>query len=73
MSEYSGLSFVELAHLPLSMFLLIRRDSWISSMMNGENGREFLKTLWRIQQTEPDMEAVERFRQRGGAVNGRAD
>ena len=54
--------------LPYPLFLLYRKDSWISNMRKSEDGREFLKTLWRLQQTEADVGAIHRFQQRGGSA-----
>ncbi len=64
MVRYSKLNFLELYNLPLSVFLLIRRDSWIGLMKETENGRELLATIWRLSQTEPDLEAIRKFKNR---------
>lgn len=64
-SDYSGLTFNEVLNLPLSLFLLYRRDAWIFNNMQSEKGKEFLKALWRLRQTEPDYEAIHRFQERG--------
>lgn len=59
--EYTGLSFREIIKLPLGELLLYRRDAWISKMKRTSYGRELLKNLWRLQQTESDDKAVEEF------------
>lgn len=58
------MNFEEILNLPYSYYLLLNKESWIDSWMQTENGREFLKNLWRLQQQEPDMEAVHRFQKR---------
>lgn len=63
-SVYTGLNFNEVENLPLHKYLLYSHDSWIASWNNTEEGREFLKTLWRLQQTKADEKAVRRFRER---------
>ncbi len=64
-SDYSGLTFNEVLNLPLSLYLLYRRDAWIHNNMRSEKGKEFLKALWRLRQTEPDYEVIHRFQGRG--------
>ena len=64
-SRYSGMSFNELVDVPYSYFLLLNKESWIDSYMQFEDGRELLKTLWRLKQTEPDLEAVHKYQNRG--------
>lgn len=64
MSNYCGAPMLELEDLPLSLFLLIKRDSWIESMMHSDESREVLKNIWRLQQTEPDLKAI--HKRKGG-------
>ncbi|AOR24300.1 hypothetical protein [Clostridium taeniosporum] len=63
-SKYTGLSFNEVQELPLSLFLLYRKESWIYSFGRTEEGKEFLKTLWRLQQTKADTKAIREFQTR---------
>ena len=58
------MNFQKLLELPYSYFRLLDRDSWIYSWMSTERGRKFLKDVWRLQQTEADLEAVHRFQKR---------
>lgn len=67
-SEYTRLNFNEVMKLAYPLFLLYRRDSWIYSMNKTEERREFLKTLWRLQQTKADVKAIHDFQQRGGNI-----
>ena len=63
--EYTGLSFAQIIDLPIGELLLYRRDAWVSRMKSSERGREFLKTLWRLQQTEADETAIQNYTERG--------
>lgn len=65
-SDYTGLSFNEVMDLPISLFLLYKKEAWIHSNLKTEAGRKFLKDLWRLQQTEPDYNAIHKFQQGGG-------
>ncbi|UZP02290.1 hypothetical protein JW813_11220 [Clostridium botulinum] len=58
---YTGLSFKEVQELSLSLFLLYRKESWVYSFNRTEEGKEFLKTLWRLQQTKADTKAIREF------------
>ena len=64
MKDYTGLNFIELKLLPLSLYLLYRRDSWINYMMETEKGREFLKDVKRLQETKADVQAIREFNER---------
>lgn len=50
--------------LPYSYFLLLARESWIESYNSYPETREVLKDLWRLQQTEPDLKAIDKFNHR---------
>lgn len=63
--DYTGLSFNEVLDLPLSLFLLYRKDTWLYNNMRTEKGKDFLKALLRLQQTEPDYDAIHNFQKRG--------
>lgn len=65
-SRYSGLNFMEILNLPYPLFLLLRKDSWIDSWMQNPGGREYLKTLWRLRQTEADVAKVRKYENGGG-------
>ncbi|MGL4730325.1 MAG: hypothetical protein ACRCW0_01920 [Clostridium sp.] len=65
-SKYTMLNFNEVLELPYSMYLLYRKESWIDSWNQTEEGKEFLKTLWRLQQTKADIKAIRQFQQRKG-------
>ncbi|MBU0279213.1 MULTISPECIES: hypothetical protein [unclassified Gemella] len=54
MRDYSGFSFDELANLPISLFLQIKRDSWIHSMKQSPESAEVLKNIYRLGRKEAD-------------------
>jgi len=53
-SEYSGLSFLEVEELPYVTYLAWRRDAFIYMLSRTEKGQEYLDNAWRMEQTEPD-------------------
>ena len=62
------MNFKEVYNLEYSLFLLYAKESWIYGLKQTEKGREFLETLWGLEQTEVDMKAVNEFKNmRGGA------
>ena len=63
-ANYTGLNFDQVRQLPWGAFLLYRRDSWIDVMKKTEDGRNVLKTVWRLQQTEADETAIHAFQER---------
>lgn len=65
-SRYTGMNFNEVLDSPYSMYLLYRKESWIDSWNKTEEGREFLKTLWRLTQTKADIKKVREFQNRRG-------
>lgn len=54
MSEYSGLSLLEVGQLNYVQFLTWRRDAFIYFLNRTEEGREYLDNAWRMEQTKPD-------------------
>ena len=60
-SRFTGLNFNDVLDLPYSMYLLYKKESWIDSWMQTEDGREFLSTLWRLQQTKADTKKIREF------------
>ena len=54
MSNYSGLSLLEVGQLGYVQFLTWRRDAFIYFLDRTEEGREYLDNAWRMEQTKPD-------------------
>lgn len=63
-SEYTGLNFIQVMQLPYSYFLMLNRESWIYTYDSSPAGREILKNLWRLKQTDADVRAVRKFQHR---------
>lgn len=53
-SEYTGLSFLDVEKLNYLTYLTWRRDAFIYKMSQTEKGQEYLDNAWRMEQTEPD-------------------
>ena len=58
MSDYSRLSFREIDSLDIVDFLVLRRDAYIDRLERTDKGTEYLKTAWRLQQTDIDREGL---------------
>jgi len=58
------MNFNEVLDLPYSLYLLYRKESWIESWNRTEEGREFLKTIWRLKQTKADIKKIREFQHR---------
>ncbi|MFR3733770.1 MULTISPECIES: hypothetical protein [Enterococcus] len=52
--------------MPYSQFKIYQHDSWITNMRQSDDGRKFLETCWRLNQTTADEKAVKKFQQYGG-------
>lgn len=70
MSEYTGLPLPAVYDLDLIEFLTYRRDAFIWKMSRTEKGTEYLDNAWRCEQTEPDREALRKFKRKEGVQNG---
>ena len=57
-SDYSKLNMVEVMNLPYTYFMLLKKDSWLSSLKRSEAGIEFLKTIQRLKTTEAELGKV---------------
>ena len=58
MSEYTGLSFLEVEALDYLQYLIWRRDAYIYMLSRTEEGREYLDNAYRMEQTEPDRKKL---------------
>lgn len=57
-SEYTGLNFYEVWAMNYIVYLTLRRDAFIAWLSRTETGTEYLDNAWRMEQTEPDREAL---------------
>ena len=65
MSAYTGLDFQQIQRLNYIEYLQYRRDAFINYLNGSEEGREYLRNAWRMEQTEPDRIALRRKFGRG--------
>ena len=65
-SDYTGLSFLEVAELDYLQYLIWRRDAYIHVLSQSEEGQEYLKNAYRMEQTKPDRKRLrEKLRKEG--------
>lgn len=57
---YTGLDFHQINGLNYIAYLQYRRDAFLHYMNGFEEGREYLRNAWRMEQTEPDRTALRR-------------
>lgn len=70
MSEYTGLTFLEVERLNYLQYLVWRRDAFIYKMSQTEAGQNYLDNAWRMEQTEPDRVALRKRLKKGDATHG---
>lgn len=71
-AEYTGLNFSEIKKLNYIEYLTYRRDAFINMLNKSEKGQEYLDNAWRMEQTEPDREALrKKFGRKEAATDGR--
>ena len=70
MSMYTGLNFHEVGELDYLTFLVLRRDAYVEYLSRTERGQESLDNAWRMEQTEPDREALRKKLKKEGAADG---
>lgn len=58
MADYTGLNFFEVGQLNYLQYLLWRRDAFIHLLSRTPAGQEYLDNAWRMEQTEPDRNAL---------------
>ena len=65
-SQYAGISLMDVEDLDYLDYLTLRRDAFIFNMSQTQKGLEYLDNAWRIGQTKPDRKALrERFGKEG--------
>ncbi|MEF9952639.1 MAG: hypothetical protein RSA01_00500 [Clostridium sp.] len=62
-SDYTGLNFNEVKSLSYVEYLLYRREAWVFNLKQSEQGREFLKSLYRFSQTKADIKAIRSYQE----------
>ena len=53
-SEYTGLTMLEVQDLDYLDYLRYRHDAFIYDRSQSDKGQEYLKNAWRLTQTSPD-------------------
>ena len=65
-SQYTGLTIIEVEDLDYIDYLQYRRDAFISRLSQSEKGLKYLDNAYRIEQTEPDRKSLrDRFGKEG--------
>lgn len=65
-SQYTGLTILEVEELDYLDYLTFRRDAFIYRMSQTEKGEEYLKKAWYLEQTKPDRKKLrEKFGKEG--------
>jgi hypothetical protein len=65
-SQYVGISIIEVGELDYLDYLLYRRDAFIKMMSQTEKGQEYLDNAYRLEQVAPDRNALrEKFGKEG--------
>ena len=70
-SNYTGLSFLEVRALDYVQFLTWRRDAFIHWLSQLEKGQEYLDNAWRWEQTKPDRPALRKKFGKESVNNGK--
>lgn len=70
-SEYTGLSFYEVWAMNYIVYLMLRRDAFISWLSQSEKGQEYLDNAWRMEQVKPDRKALRKKYGKEGGTNGK--
>jgi hypothetical protein len=65
-ADYTGLNFFEVGQLNYLQYLVWRRDAWIHMLSRTEAGQAYLDEAWRLDQTEPDRQALRKKFGKGG-------
>lgn len=60
--DYSGLDYYRVLKLPIDTFMFMRKQKFIDDCMQTEEGRKYLDDCKRLNQTEPDYNAIEKFK-----------
>ena len=69
-AAYTGLNFHEVGALEYVQYLTYRRDAFIHRLNQTEEGKEYLDNAWRMEQTEPDRQALRKKFKKGDEADG---
>lgn len=66
--DYCNLNIAEIQELQIDTYLFLMREAMIYENSKTEEGREYLRDCWRMEQTKPDRKAIrEHFQKKGGS------
>ena len=57
-SEYLGISLLEVENLDVIEFYFFLREAFIYNCMQSEEGQEYLQNAYRLEKTSPDREKL---------------
>lgn len=70
-AQYSGLNLIEVNHLDIIEYWVLKRDAWIHHLSQSEKGQEYLDNAWICEQTAPDRKRLRaQFGQKVAMDNG---
>lgn len=58
MAQYANMTLPDVCDLLLDDYMLLLRDAFIARKLQTPDGREYLDNAWRLEQTEPDVDAL---------------
>lgn len=58
MAQYANMTLPDVCDLLLDDYMLLLRDAFIARKLQSADGREYLDNAWRLEQTEPDIDAL---------------
>lgn len=56
--EYSKMNYQEVLELPADVFLLMVKNHYIDELNKTPEGQQYLQDCLRLQETEPDEQAI---------------
>ena len=65
--DYCHIDIYEVQEMEIDVYLFFMREAMIFENSKTEEGREYLKNCWRMEQTKPDREGLRKnFKKKGG-------
>lgn len=65
--DYCHIDIYEVQEMEIDVYLFFMREAMIFENSKTDEGREYLRNCWRMEQTKPDREGLRKnFRKKGG-------
>ena len=65
--DYCNIDIFEVQEMEIDVYLFFMREAMIFENSKTEEGREYLKNCWRLEQEKPDREGLRKnFKKKGG-------